>query len=181
MRSLSIFAIATLALMIGIQGTISAGQASGQAQQITAKADEIAIHGGSEAFQREGGIPRGDYQLTCRDITSNGYTVQARCQKRNGDWRSTSLDYRNCRSQIINDDGHLRCTSGGGGYPGGGWQGGLPRGDYQLTCRDSRVNGYQLNATCQKRDGSWRNTSLNNFNQCRSKIVNDDGHLKCER
>jgi hypothetical protein len=184
MRSLNILAIATLALMIAFHGTNSSGQAPGLSPQFATGTNQLAVNYASPPPPGgQGSVPRGDYQQTCRDITTNGSTIQARCQKRDGDWRTTSLNYRDCHGGIINDDGHLRCGSGyqGGGYHGGGWQGGLPRGDYQLTCRDARVNGNQLNATCQKRDGSWRNTSLNNYNQCRSKIVNDDGHLQCQR
>jgi len=156
--------------------TTSAGQASSPSP-----AKAVAVNFASEAYQwGQGGIPRGDYQLTCRDITSNGNTVQARCQKRNGDWHTTSLNYRNCHGGIINNDGHLQCGAGGG-YGGGGWQGGLPPGDYKETCRNMRVNGSRLDATCQKRDGNWRDTSLSNYNQCRSRIVNDDGHLRCGR
>jgi CVNH domain len=181
MRGLKVSALTAVALLIGIQGAVWAGQSSASYQQVAVNANALSSMG--EAFQYgQGGIPRGDYQLTCRDITSNGYVVQARCEKRNGGWRSTSLDYRGCRGGIINDDGRLRCGSGyhgGGGYPGGGWQGGLPPGDYKLTCRNARANGYRLDATCQKRDGGWRDTTLNNFNQCRSMIVNDDGHLRC--
>jgi len=40
------------------------------------------------------------------------------------------------------------------------------------------VNGNELQASCQKRNGGWRNTSLNNFGQCRD-IENDNGKLKC--
>jgi hypothetical protein len=176
MRRLNLSAVAVLALLIGIQGTNSAGQSAGSSQP------RVIAAGFAGAPYQFGGVPRGDYQLTCRDITSNGYTVQARCQKRNGDWRTSSLNYRNCRSQIVNDDGHLRCTQGGGYYGGGreGREGGLPPGDYKLTCRNARANGYRLEATCQKRDGGWRDTSLN-YDDCRSRIVNDNGHLRCQR
>jgi hypothetical protein len=132
----------------------------------------------------QGGLPPGDYKQTCREMRSNGSRLDARCQKRDGGWRDSSIDYRSCRGPIINDDGRLRCGAGGGGYgysQGRGWQGGLPPGDYTRTCRDTRVNGDRLDASCQKRDGGWRNTTLKNFNNCSSGIVNDDGRLTCQR
>ncbi len=133
-----------------------------------------------------GGVPPGDYQQTCRDVRTNGNLLQARCQKRDGGWRTSSLDTRTCRSRIINDDGYLRCTQGGGGYGrptygGGGWGGGIPPGDYRQTCNNIRVSGQRLDASCQKADGSWRNTSLDNFQRCGNLISNVDGHLRCGR
>lgn len=64
--------------------------------------------------------------------------------------------------------------------PADGWQGGLPPGDYQLTCQNIRVDGDKLYASCQKRDGEWRNSRLD-FDDCRSPIINDNGRLRCSR
>jgi hypothetical protein len=111
----------------------------------------------------------GDYQLTCRDIRRDGHMLKASCQKKDGSWSSTSLDTRNCRSQIANDDGRLRCTQGGG----------IPPGDYRLTCENIHVSGQRLDASCQKEDGSFRQTSLDNFYRCGNKISNIDGRLRC--
>jgi CVNH domain len=187
MRGLSVSTIAAAMLVIGIPVAICAGQASGTYRPLALTANAVSINESIEAYQ--GGIPRGDYQLTCRDIRSNGYVVRARCEKRNGGWRNTSLDYRDCRGGLINDDGNLRCGSGygggrheGGWQGGGGWQGrGIPPGDYKLTCRNIRANGNRLDASCEKRNGNWRNTTLDNYDRCRSMIVNDDGHLRCGR
>jgi hypothetical protein len=155
--------------------------------------------------------PGGSYQQTCRDIRSNGDRLVASCQRADGGWNDTSLDYRNCRGDVINDNGNLRC--GGGevydnrgynnddhrgynnddhrGYNddhdnrayanGGRWEGGLPPGDYKRTCRDMSVDGDRLNATCEKVDGGWKNTSLKHFDRCQSMIVNDNGRLRCQR
>src|SRR5262249_61953097 len=102
------------------------------------------------------GRPSGDYQQTCQDIRMNGSILEARCQKRDGDLRTTSLDMRGCRGQgnVINDNGNLRCGEGYGGAYASGY------GDYQQTCQDIRSNGWILEARCQKRDGGWRTTSL---------------------
>lgn len=143
----------------------------------------------SESFMTEppqwgGGLPGGDYQATCRDMRMNGSLLQANCQKRDGGWRSTSLDTRSCNRGIINDNGYLRCPDVGGQGNDGGrghGRGGIPPGDYRATCRDIRVSGQRLDATCQKEDGNWRNTSLNNFSRCGNQISNVDGHLRCGR
>lgn len=50
------------------------------------------------------------YLQSCKDIRSHGDDLDAKCQTRSGDWRKTSLDdYKKCKSDIINDDGRLRC------------------------------------------------------------------------
>jgi len=44
------------------------------------------------------------------DIHVDGDDLKARCQTRHGDLKDAKLDdYRKCKSDIINDDGHLRC------------------------------------------------------------------------
>jgi len=133
----------------------------------------------------QGGLPPGDYVQTCRNIRNYGDRLEAECQKRNGGWRRTSLNLDQCSGGIVNNDGHLTCGGGGYGYNNGGYYGGyqngLPQGDYVQTCRNIRTDGYRLDAECQKRDGGWRGTSLNNVDQCRSPIANDNGHLVCGR
>jgi major membrane immunogen (membrane-anchored lipoprotein) len=119
------------------------------------------------------GLPPGNYQQTCRDIRSNNNRLDASCQRNDGSWANTWLDYGSCNGSIINDDGNLRCASGGTS------PGGVPSGSYQQTCRDIRGDGNTLNATCQKKDGTWNNTSLNHYNDCRGQIENDDGNLRC--
>jgi hypothetical protein len=58
-----------------------------------------------------GGMPGGSYTQTCREIHLSGDDLQARCQTSGGDWRDAKLDdFAKCRSDIINDDGHLRCS-----------------------------------------------------------------------
>jgi major membrane immunogen (membrane-anchored lipoprotein) len=128
----------------------------------------------------QGGLPAGDYQQTCRNIRSNGSQLIANCRKQDGSWRNTSLDTLDCRGSIVNDDGQLRCASGGS-Y-GGGWQGGyqaVPPGDYQKTCQNIYIDGSDLVASCQKSDGTWKDTRLKNVNDCGGQIVNHDGNLRC--
>jgi hypothetical protein len=139
--------------------------------------------------------PGGSYQQTCRNIQAYGNHMEAECQTRDGGWRRTSLDGINqCSGEIVNDDGNLTCGRGnygyannGNGYGWGngrrhrnnaGWQNGYPQGDYVQTCRNIRMNGDHMDAECQKRDGGWRNTSLDNVSQCGG-IVNNNGRLQC--
>lgn len=161
-------------LFAGALGTVSAAQsgASGAVRRVL-----DGSHWGMAPQWQGSGLPYGSYQRTCRNIRSNGYRLDATCQKRNGDWRNTSLNYRYCRGAIVNDNGHLRCTNDGD-Y-GDRWHGRVPSGSYQQTCQNIRVDGNRLYATCQKRNGGWHNTSLKDFNYCRGGIENDNGHLRC--
>jgi len=120
------------------------------------------------------GLPAGDYQQTCRDIRSNGNRIDASCQRSDGSWANTWIDTSSCGGgSIVNDNGSLRCASGSTA------QGGVPSGTYQQSCRDIRGDGNTLSASCQKKDGSWNNTSLSHYNDCRGQIENDDGNLRC--
>lgn len=139
----------------------------------------------------QGGYPPGDYVQTCRNISMQGNQLVAECQKRNGDWRRTSLDNVDlCTDQIVNNDGRLICPQGEGGgygygndygYRRGGWQGGIPPGTYADSCRNIHVDGDKLIAECQKRNGDWRQTSLDDFQRCSSAPANDNGKLVCGR
>jgi hypothetical protein len=173
MRSLIIAALAAV-LIVGI----SVGTHLAQAASSGSYRQALAVRGMNGVAlntslvigePQQGWVPGGDYQLTCRDIRTDGYMLKASCQKVDGGWRSSSLDTRNCRSQVVNDNGHLRCTQAGG----------IPPGDYRLTCENIHVNGQRLDASCQKEDGSWRKTSLDNFYRCGNRISNIDGNLRC--
>lgn len=155
--------------------------ATGLAQTSSSPPASRSGHLVNAAYQWGGGVPNGSYQQTCQNIRLNGNRLEARCQKKEGGSRDTSIDYRSCRGQIINDDGNLRCDTSGaaqGGY-GGYWQGGLPQGSYQQTCRDARIDGDHLEARCRDKDGQWRNTYVD-LRGCRGDIANNDGNLRCE-
>src|ERR1700740_474987 len=64
---------------------------------------------------RDRGGP-GTYQDTCTDAHWGGSVLSARCQKRDGGWRNSSIDSRNCNGQILNIDGHLSCGAANYGY-----------------------------------------------------------------
>lgn len=60
-------------------------------------------------------------------------------------------------------------------------QGGIPPGSYQDTCKDQRLNGDTLNATCQSEAGHWHVTALHQFARCVGDISNVDGNLRCQK
>src|SRR5947209_16698047 len=130
-----------------------------------------------------GSVPPGNYTQTCRDISVRGNSLRARCQTGNGDWVDTYLDsYNRCRNGISNVNGQLRCNGGGDGDRDGDrdrYRG--PRGSYQQTCRDIRVQGDRLEAECDTGNGNWRRSSLDHFDDCSGEIVNDNGQLECTR
>jgi hypothetical protein len=124
----------------------------------------------------------GPYTQSCKDIKSHGDDLDARCQTKNGDWHKTSLDdYQKCRGQIINEDGNLKCVAAGYGGVRGGYPGNWPAGSYTQSCDEIRIDGDDLKAHCQTRDGGARDAKLGDFQKCKSDIINDDGKLRCER
>jgi hypothetical protein len=130
----------------------------------------------------------GPYTQNCKDIKSHGDDLEARCKTVNGDWHNTKLDdYRKCKGQIVNEDGNLKCVAAGygigrGGYPAGAYQqGNWPAGSYTQSCDSIRIDGDDLKAHCQTRDGGARDAKLDDFQKCKSDIINDDGKLHCER
>jgi len=125
--------------------------------------------------------PRGSYRETCRDTTVRGSTLYASCKDTNNNWHPTQLNnFERCGGQIQNLNGNLACPHGGGHGHGYGYGSGpsAPRDTYRQTCQDIHTDGNTLKAKCQKVDGGWRDTSLNNYNRCQ-RIVNEDGHLRC--
>lgn len=115
--------------------------------------------------------PPGSYQQTCRDINVRDGELWARCQMRDGEWRKSSLYYRDCYQDISNQNGRLTCGRRHHHNM-------LPRGSYKETCRDLSMNGDILSAECQRRNGSWRWTSLD-IGDCYGKVENRNGRLEC--
>lgn len=68
--------------------------------------------GGAYVPGRYAGVngPNGSYAQTCMNIHVDGDDLKARCQTSGGDLRDAKLDdFRKCKSDIINDNGRLRC------------------------------------------------------------------------
>jgi len=116
--------------------------------------------------------PKGSYQNTCKNIRVEGKQLKAKCEKKNGNWQSTSINYKNCKNDISNNNGDLSCNGGGGGG------GKIPKGSYRDTCKNSYVEGNWLYSNCKKNSGSWNKTSMN-YKNCNKDIKNDNGNLKC--
>ena len=138
------------------------------------------------AYQSGYGAPAsafsGSYTQNCKDIKSHGDDLEARCKTANGDWHNTKLDdYRKCHGQIINDDGNLKCVAAGYGGIGRAGYGNWPAGSYTQSCDSIHIAGDDLKARCQTRDGGARDAKLDDFQKCKSDIINDDGKLHCER
>ncbi|MEX0999320.1 MAG: CVNH domain-containing protein [Thermodesulfobacteriota bacterium] len=115
--------------------------------------------------------PPGNYKESCTDLLKIGHMLEAKCRKQDGTWQSTVLFYGRCNGPIHNNNGQLTCNQGGGNNR-------LPPGDYKNSCRDMNVNGDILQAQCQRRDGSWRFTSID-YDECYNDITNRNGRLVC--
>ena len=134
--------------------------------------------GSPGAYRGPVGVVGMPYTQSCKDIKSHGDELEARCKNSNGDWQNTSLhDYRKCHGQILNQDGALRCVAA----PVGASLGGAPVGSYAQTCQEIRVKGDDLEARCATKGGDWRTANLDDFQKCKSEIINDDGHLRCSK
>jgi len=56
--------------------------------------------------------PQGTYLLTCKDVRLRDNTLAAQCKNNQDQWEETSLqDFKGCRTDIENIDGHLRCRA----------------------------------------------------------------------
>ncbi|HWD28975.1 MAG TPA: CVNH domain-containing protein [Rhizomicrobium sp.] len=129
-------------------------------------------------------LPGGSYTDSCRRVDYDGDMLTASCRRRDGAWKNTFLDdAEDCDGRIVNNNGQLACGSND-------WQGRYarhrgydvgPGGSYRATCEDVHMDGYMLRATCQRRDGSWRWTSLDDAYGCDGRIANFDGRLVCTR
>src|SRR2546423_1836879 len=118
----------------------------------------------------QGNAPQGSYLQSCQNIRTHGDRLSARCKTKDGNWRDTSMDdYRRCTTDIGNDDGNLRCSTGGRQYNGYG----RPQGSYLQSCQDIRTHGHRLTARCPAKDGSWRDTSMDDYDRCTTDIGND--------
>lgn len=118
------------------------------------------------------GLPPGSYTQTCNGVRVSGNQLVARCQTSDGRFLDTSLDYRQCAGDIVNDEGRLDCTRAG--------RRNVPPGSYSQTCRQIYVRGDSLRAQCESRDGRWLWTQLDDWDRCNG-ISNQDGQLTCDR
>lgn len=122
-------------------------------------------------------VPSGSYQQSCRGINMNGNMLSAQCPNSSGAPVFSSIDTNSCRGRdISNDNGYLRCNSGGGPVPP---TPPIPTGSYQQSCRGITLNGAILRAQCTNMQGRPVSSSLD-VNGCRGRdIRNDNGYLRC--
>ena len=100
----------------------------------------VSLGGVSPAFAAPS-----SYQFTCSNISLIGNVLSAVCRRRDQTLNRTSIVLRG----IANIDGTLRVIN--------------PReiASFQLTCRNTSVNGSQLSGSCRKINQTYVNTSTN--------------------
>jgi len=115
--------------------------------------------------------PGGSYTDSCRNIQMKGTTLHAVCKSLDGRELPTSLkDANRCAEGVANINGILNCESSGV----------LPPGSYIATCKDVKLQGSTLSATCNDGKDRWRDTFLRDANKCNGDIANQNGILRCE-
>lgn len=114
--------------------------------------------------------PAGSYTESCRNIQMKGSTLHAVCKSLDGRELPTSLkDANRCSEGVANINGILNCAVSGV----------LPPGSYIATCKDVRLQGTTLLASCNDGKDHWLNASLRDANKCNGDIANQNGTLRC--
>ncbi len=184
--------VAALALILGGTGKVCAAQS--------------APSGSYQQTCRNIGVRNYTLYAECQDTSNNWQSTQLRDYDRcsgeiqningslqctgnggynnggyaNGGYGNGNYGRDRDRDRDYDHDGdNDRDRNGNWGYNRGGYgDNGIPYGSYSQTCQNIRVNGNRLDASCQKRNGKLKHTSLNNFQGCRE-IENDNGKLRC--
>lgn len=114
--------------------------------------------------------PAGSYTESCKNIQMKGTTLHAVCKSLDGRELPTSLkDANRCAEGVSNINGILNCEASGV----------LPPGSYIATCKDVKLQGAMLSATCNDGKDHWRSTTLRDANKCNGDIANQNGTLRC--
>lgn len=138
------------------------------ASDIANKNGNLECSGGSEAAAP--GLPAGSYTETCKDIRMKGTTLQAVCRSVDGREMPTSLrDANRCSQGVINLNGVLNCAVSDV----------LPPGSYLATCKDVRLRGTTLYASCKNGKDRWISAALRDAQKCPGDIENHEGSLRC--
>ncbi len=135
---------------------------------------EIVNKNGSlECARGEGGAPSqpaGSYTESCRDIRMKGSTLYAVCKSVDGREAPTSLrDANRCAQGVVNVNGILNCEVSDV----------LPPGSYISTCKDVRMQGTTLYASCNNGKDRWVTAELREAHKCSGDIANQNGTLRC--
>ena len=115
-------------------------------------------------------IPKGSYRNSCKDSYTEGSRLYSTCEKRNGKWKKTNINYKKCDKDISNDNGELICGKSNGGK--------LPPGSYKDSCKNIYVEGKVLEADCKNKNGKYKHSSIK-YKNCNKGIWNDNGKLRC--
>ena len=114
--------------------------------------------------------PSGSYTENCRDIRMKGTTLYAVCKSLDGREAATSLRNANsCAQGVINLNGILNCEESDV----------LPPGSYISTCKDIRMKGTTLYASCDDGKDHWISAELHEAHKCSGDITNQNGALRC--
>lgn len=152
--------------------------------------------------------PSGSYQQSCTNIRVRGNELSASCTSPNGSRVRSMIALNSCRGgDIANSNGQLVCNGNGNGYGrhrdngygNGGYNNGngygnngynngngygnngyAPGGSYQQSCRNVRMSGGTLTASCPGPNGTWMRTSINPRSCRGADIANRNGQLVCQ-
>jgi hypothetical protein len=132
----------------------------------------------SAATPAEAAAPPGSYQQSCRQISVVGpkrpdALLTAECRSSKGQWRPTSLYYKNCQGDIDNDNGTLICSNEQAGDN-------LPPGQWRTACRNGHVDGRALYAECQASSGHWEEAAIEMSGCPWGPVTSANGMLVCE-
>jgi hypothetical protein len=135
---------------------------------ITNKNGKLECSGGGDGAAPS--QPRGSYIDSCRNIEMKGTTLHAVCKSLDGREMPTSLKGANrCSEGVANINGILNCEVSDV----------LPPGSYIATCKDVRLQGTTLIASCNDGKDHWLNASLRDAHRCSGDIANQNGALRC--
>lgn len=113
--------------------------------------------------------PAGSYRQSCKDIQLKGNTLRAVCKDHTGKDTVTVLrEVNRCAQGVVNLDGFLNCETDV-----------LPPGSYMSNCKDPRIVGGTLYASCDNGKDKWLTSKLPNADLCAGDIENHEGTLRC--
>src|SRR4030095_12223245 len=138
----------------------------------------IAVDAVLAATPAEAAAPTGSYQQSCRQINVVGSKrpdalLTAECRTKNGQWRPTSLYYKNCRDDIDNSNGTLICANEQASDN-------LPPGEWRTACRGGYVDARALHAECQTFGGRWEEAGLEMSGCPWGPVTSANGMLSCD-
>ena len=106
--------------------------------------------------------PPGSYTASCEQIRVEGKDLLANCRSRRGNLIGARLsDWRQCTSQIANNDGMLQCQRASA----------VPAGSYRATCDEVVVDGADLRANCLDGPSRRVRSTLVDFAACSTRSL----------